>query len=222
MINSMRFRKDYDGEFVLTEVKIADNQTTQKREWVSNPITNSHVSPRAVCVGGHDMLGRFDFRKLKNHKGGLLAKKALQTYGTGTLWRDMPFHFFVTNNDREANDMIESGYTKDNIVYTTSRICIEHPGHFYPVPYMPSMDQLALSVYLAAFDEHTEIFLLNYNVETPGGTANWINDVNSIMKVYESLKFILVGVEAAMPKIWRRNPNVSVMGHREFVTHCDI
>lgn len=221
-MNIARFRSDYDGEFVLTEVKIANNQTTQQREWVPNPITNIHVSPRAVCVGGHDVFKRFDFRKLKNHKGGLLAKKALQTYGTGDIWRDMPFHFFVTNNAKEAQAMIESGYTKENIVYTTSKICIEYPGNFYPVPYMPAMDQLALSVYLAAFDEHSEVYLLNYNIETPGGTRNWINDVNNVIRLYDSVKFILVGVEAAMPRIWRHNPNVSIMDPWDFVSHCDV
>lgn len=221
-MNVARFRRDYDGEFVLTEVKVANNQISQKREWVPNVVTNIHVSPRAVCVGGHDFLNRFDFRKLKNHKGGLLAKKALQTYGTSATWRDMPFHFFVTTDAKEAHDMIQSGYTKENIVYTTSKICIENPGQFYPVPYMPVMDQLALNVYLAAFDEHAEVYLLNYNIETPAITMNWIADVNTVMRVYDTVKFILVGVEAAMPKEWRQNPNVSVLGHRDFVTYCDV
>lgn len=217
-----KFRKDYDGEFVLTQVKISNNQTYQQREWIPNVISNTHVSPRAACVGGYDLLGRFDFRKLKGHKGGLLAKKALQTYGTGTLWRDMEFHFFVTSDTQQADIMVNSGYTPRNIVYTTSKICLDHPDHFYPVPHLPAMDQLALNVYLAAFDEHSEIFLINYNVETPGGTANWINDVNTIFRTYDMIKFVLVGVAAAMPTVWRNNPNVSVMDSREFVSYCDV
>lgn len=221
-MNVARFRRDYDGEFIITEVKISSNRTTQTREWVPNAITNQHVSPRAVVVGGHDPLNRFDFRKLKNNKGGLLAKKALQTYGTADLWKEMSFHFFVTTESSQINSMIKSGYTKDNIVFTTSKICIDNPGHFYPVPYLPAMDQLAQAVYLAAFDEHTEVFLINYNIETPAGTANWIEDVNTVIRVYDTVKFILVGTEAAMPRAWRSNRNCSVMGIRDFITHCDI
>lgn len=221
-MNVARFRRDYDGEFIVTEVKVANNSITQSREWIPNSITNQHVSPRAVVVGGHDPLKRFDFRKLGNNKGGLLAKKALQTYGTADLWQDMPFHFFVTSEPEQARAMVETGYTRDNVVFTTSRICIDNPGHFYPVPYLPVLDQLALAVYLAAFDEHTEIFLVNYNIETPAGTANWIQDVGTVMRVYDTVKFYLVGVEAVMPAAWRANPNCSVMGIREFISHCDI
>lgn len=217
-----RFRSDYDGEFVLTEIKVSNNQTTQKREWVPNAITNIHVSPRAVCVGGHDLLNRFDFRKLRNNKGGLLAKKALQTYGTSGLWRDMPFHFFVTTESKEAKSMINSGYTKDNIVFTTAKICMENSGHFYPVPYLPTMDQLALNVYLAAFDEHDEVFLVNYNIETPASTTTWMSDVNLVIQCYDLVKFIAVGKEAAMPREWRNNKNFSTIDPRDFVTYCDI
>lgn len=217
-----QFRRDYDGEFLITETRVDNGRTTQTREWIPNVITNDHVSPRAAVVGGHDVFNRFDFRKLKNNKGGLLAKKALQTYGTANLWREMPFHFFVTTSNQEAQDMVSSGYTKDNIVFTTTNICLDNPGHFYPVPYLPIMDQLALAVYLAAFDEHSEVYLINYNIDTPAGTANWISDVNTVIKTYDTVQFILVGVEAAIPREWRWNRNVSVMGHRDFVTHCDV
>lgn len=221
-MNVARFRRDYDGEFIVTEVKVSANTTTQSREWVPNAVTNQHVSPRAVVVGGHDVFGRFDFRKLKNNKGGLLARKALQTYGTANLWQHMPFHFFVTTESGQAREMIKSGYTQNNIVFTTSKICLENPGHFYPVPYLPVLDQLALAVYLAAFDEHSEVYLVNYNVETPAGSAGWIQDVNTVIRVYDTVKFILVGTEAAMPKQWRTNANCSVMSIREFISHCDI
>lgn len=221
-MNVARFRRDYDGEFIITETKITDNQIIQQREWVPNVVTNQHVSPRAVCVGGYDIFNIFDFRKLKGNKGGLLAKKALQTYGTADLWRHMPFHFFVTTEPTQAADMIDSGYTKDNIVFTTSKICMENPGHFYPVPFLPAMDQLALNVYLAAFDEHSEVYLVNYNVETPAGSTNWINDVATVIRAYDMVKFILVGTAAAMPREWRSSSNVSIMGHRDFVTHCDV
>lgn len=221
-MNVARFRRDYDGEFIVTEVKVVNNSTEQKREWIPNSVTNHHVSPRAVVVGGHDIFNRFDFRKLKTNKGGLLAKKALQTYGTSSLWQDMPFHFFVTTQPDQAKSMIESGYTQDNIVFTTSKICVDNPGHFYPVPYLPVMDQLALAVYLAAFDEHTEVFLINYNIETLAGTANWIDDVNTVIRVYDTVKFILVGTEAAMPRAWRNNHNCSVMSIRDFISHCDV
>ncbi len=47
-----RYRKEYDGEFVIVENKISGGKKYQEREWIDNPIENQHISGRAAVIGG--------------------------------------------------------------------------------------------------------------------------------------------------------------------------
>lgn len=219
---SARYRRDYDGEFVITETRIADGRSQQTREWIPNVIENHHISGRAAVVGSRTDQERFKYQKLQRHRGGLLGKKRLQTYGTGDLWQDMTFDFFVTTDREQAQAMADTGYDIRSTVYTNANICIENPGRFYLVPFLQPMDNLALAVYLAAFDGHQEVFMLGYNIDTSGGTAAWISDVASVMSTYAATQFVLVGTESNMPAAWRQFRNVTVIRHRKFITYCDI
>jgi hypothetical protein len=159
---------------------------------------------------------------LQRHRGGLLGKKRLQTYGTGDLWQDMTFDFFTTTDRDQVSAMTAAGYDQQATVYTTARICIENPGRFYLIPYTPQIDALAVPVYLAAFDGHAEVFMLGYCLETVGGSRTWISDIDAIMAAYTGTIFFLVGVESNMPESWRSHANVRGMTVREFVSYCDI
>ena len=217
-----RCRRDYDGEFVITETRIADGRTEQTREWIPNAIENHHISGRAAVIGSRSDQERFRHQRLQRHRGGLLGKKRLQTYGTGDLWQDMAFDFFVTTDRGQAQAMANTGYDTRSTIYTNANICIENPGRFYLVPFIQPIDNLALAVYLAAFDGHQEIFMLGYNTDTRGGTAAWIADVAAVMSAYAATQFVLVGTESNMPDAWRSHRNVISMAHRKFISYCDI
>ena len=217
-----RYRRDYDGEFVITETRIADSRTEQTREWIPNAIENHHISGRAAVIGSRSDQERFRHQRLQRHRGGLLGKKRLQTYGTGDLWQDMAFDFFVTTDRGQAQAMANTGYDTRSTIYTNANICIENPGRFYLVPFIQPIDNLALAVYLAAFDGHQEIFMLGYNIDTRGGTAAWIADVASVMSAYAATQFVLVGTESNRPETWRSHRNVISMTHRKFISYCDI
>lgn len=217
-----RYRRDYPGEFVLLETKFEHGKKIEKREWVANPIENHHISGRAAVIGSRTDLEQFDYRRLARHHGGLLGKKRLQTYGSNTIWQDMKLDFTVAIETDNLQQIINAGYSEDNIVYSTSRNCIKHSGEFYLVPFSPVLDELSLAVYLAAFDGHQEIFLLGYNTETPTVDKNWIAYLNSVFQSYSATNFILVGTASNMPDAWRSNRNVRCIKYREFVTYCDI
>jgi hypothetical protein len=218
-----RYRRDYAGEFVILETRYANGEKQQTREWIENPISNQHISNRAVVIGSNTDREQFDYRRLQRHRGGLLAKKRLQTYGSGTIWNEMPFDFFVSTDRAQIKQIIATEYDTSTVVYSNSKICIENPEHLYLVPYTPYVDQLALAIYLAAFDGHEEIFLLGYNQTTP--TLNqhlWIEHVNHVMRAYTTTKFYLVGVKSNMPTLWRENRNVGCITYRRFVSYCDV
>ena len=217
-----RYRRDYSGEFVITETRISDGRTEQTREWIPNVIENHHISGRAAVIGSRTDQERFRYQKLQRHRGGLLGKKRLQTYGTGDLWQDMAFDFFVTTDRSQSQAMADSGYDTRSTIYTNANICIENPGRFYLVPFLQPIDNLALAIYLAAFDGHQEVFMLGYNIDTVGGTAAWILDVASVISAYAATQFVLVGTESNMPESWRGYRNVAVMTYRKFISYCDI
>lgn len=217
-----RYRRDYDGEFVVVETRLSDGDSHQTREWIPNRIDNFHTSGRAAVIGSRTLSHRFQYQRLQRHRGGLLGKKRLQTYGTGDLWLDMRFDFFVTTDRTGISSMVAAGYDQHSTVFTTARICIDNPGRFYLIPYTPQIDALAMPLYLAAFDGHAEIFLLGYCLETAAGTRGWISDVDAVMQAYPGTIFFLVGVEGNMPPSWRSHTNVRCITVREFVSYCDI
>jgi hypothetical protein len=217
-----RYRRDYDGEFVVVETRLADGASHQTREWIPNRIDNHHVSGRAAVIGSRALSHRFRHQRLQRHRGGLLGKKRLQTYGTADLWQDMRFDFFVSTDRQQIANIAEQAYDQHCTVYTSARGCIDNPGRFYLIPYAPQIDTLAMPVYLAAFDGHAEVFMLGYDLETPGRSRNWIADVDSVIAAYTGTAFVLIGVEANMPESWRCHSNVRCITVREFVSYCDI
>jgi hypothetical protein len=216
------YRRDYTGEFVLIKSILAGGAKLQEREWIPTAIENYHISGRAAVIGSRADQELFDFPRLARHRGGLLGKKRLQTYGSGDLWKDMIFDFFVATDQKQTDKIQKTGYSSRSTVYSTTSRCLSHPGHFYLLPYQPVLDELALAVYLAAFDEHREIFLLGYNNETPAGTRTWAENVNEVFETYNTTQFILVGVESNMPDRWRNNSNVSCMRYQKFISYCDV
>jgi hypothetical protein len=217
-----RYRRDYDGEFVVVETRLSGGKNQQTREWIPNVIENHHISGRAAVIGSRTLSHRFQYQRLQRHRGGLLGKKRLQTYGTSDLWRDMNFDFFTSTDRKQIGDIAEAGYDERCTVFTSGRICVENPGRFYLIPYLPQIDALAVPIYLAAFDGHAEVFMLGYCLETPGGSRTWISDIDSVMSAYAGTSFVLVGVEGNMPTSWRSHSNVRCMAIPEFVSYCDV
>lgn len=217
-----RYRRDYDGEFVITETKLTGGASQQTREWIPNVIQNHHTSGRAAVIGSRTLNHRFQYQRLQRHRGGLLGKKRLQTYGTGDLWRDMKFDFFASADRAEIAAMTDQGYDQQATVFTTARICIENPGRFYLIPFAPPVDALALPLYLAAFDGHAEVFMIGYCLETPSVSRNWMSDIDQIISAYAGTEFVLVGVEGNMSESWRSHSNVRYSTVPEFVSYCDI
>lgn len=217
-----RYRSDYAGEFVILETKWAGGKKSEAREWIVNPIENHHISGRAACIGSTIDRERFNYTRLQRHRGGLLGSKKLQTYGTGNIALEMRLDFTVETDSNKLIKILESGYQVNNIVYTTPRYCISHPGEFYLIPLRPRLVDLATVVYLAAFDGHKEVFLLGYNDETSAGHSEWISQLTNIFSAYTGTKFYLVGESTRMPDVWLNCVNVQSMNYRDWFGYCDV
>ena len=217
-----RYRKDYAGEFVITETKFANGKKEQTREWIANPITNQHLSARAVCIGSNVDLPQFDYTVLLRHRGGLLGSKKVQTYGISEITENMHLDFTVDTDIKNLQPLVKNKYVEQHIVYTTPRNCITNPGEFYLIPQNPQLTTLALPLYIAAFDGHQEIFLLGYNNDTVGSVSSWQYDVLRVISAYKEVIFTFVGNKTNIPQKWLANSNVRVMSYQEFISYCDI
>jgi hypothetical protein len=215
-----KYREDYAGEHILVKTTFQGGKKTEQREWMENPITNQHISGRAAVISSNVDYSQFNLKHLQNHRGGLLGTKRLQTYGAGNSNEYLNVDFYVSTDREKINNLKE--YAKDNIVYSSTSVCLNNPGSFYIIPYQPGLDDQSHAVYLAAFDGHQEIFLLGYNNDTPVANSNWQHNVNRIMHTYKNVTFYVVGVEINIPELWRKNVNVKTMTYRDFICYCDV
>lgn len=221
MINEV-YRRDYEGEFIITNSTWTQGKKIQEREFIPNPIVNQHISGRAACIGHSIDRDQFDFTRLQRHRGGLLGTKKLQTYGVGELTADMRLDFAVETDGEIINDIKNRQYYENNIVYTTPRICLANPGSFYFIPYNPKLAKEAQLVYLACFDGHSEVFLLGYTTEAQYGFLNVFEQVISVMNSYKKTRFFIVARSHQVPSLFLELPNVQAMNYREFFNYCDV
>lgn len=217
-----RYRRDYQGEFVVLSAGWRYGLKSQTREWINNPIVNQHISGRAAVIGSDVDRAQFDYSILQRHRGGLHGKLKLQTYGSDQIWQQMRLDFYYSNSPTTISRLAKTDYSDHTVVYTTPRRCIANPTKFFPVPYGPRLSEIAVPAYLAAFDGHREIFMIGYSNDTQFGKKNWHNEISAVAKAYWKTNFIFVGTESNTPDQWRRHQNVKCMSYREFIIHCDI
>ena len=216
------YRKDYAGEFVVVETRFAGGKKEQTREWIANPIQNQHLSAGAACISSCIDRDPFNYRVLENHRGGILGSKKLQTYGTGPIAQTMRLDFTVDLNFDNLRPLVENKYTETNVVYTTARNCIRNPGEFYLVPNAPQLCIEALPLYLAAFDQHQDVYLLGYNKDMDFTRSDSIQQVAEVMRSYPSTRFTMIGNRLNMPGEWLSCSNTRNYSYQEFVLQCDV
>lgn len=219
-----RYRKDYDGEFVVVNTIYKNGKKQQQREWVPNPIDNQHISGRAVVIGSGSTRERFHIKRLENHRGGLLGSKRLQTYGAENSWTDLKLHFFVSNNTTQLEEIIKHNYQESTIVYTDTKNCIANPGEFYLIPYNISLHSTAQAMYIAAFDGHSEVFCVGVDATDASGTVNdkIVSQITSVMNTYRDVIFTFVSINKSQPGAFRECANFRYMTYPEFVSYCDV
>ena len=219
-----RYRTDYDGEFVILSTSFRNGKKEQQREWVPNAIQNQHTSGRAAVIANGKSRSKFPIKKLENHRGGLLGSKRLQTYGCLNSWKELQLNFYVELDGRNLPDLIETKYQESTIVYTTAKNCIYNPGEFYIIPYGVTLHPIALSMYLAAFDGHKEVFCLGVDgiLDNNEVDLSFVIHVEKVIKTYQNTRFTFVNNEGQIPEIWKKCFNCSCINYPTFISYCDV
>ena len=159
------YRSNYVGETVITNMTYEGGTWNYVKEDVPNVVTNNQISNRAVVIGnGISRLG-LNLGLIKNHRGGLLASGAVQSYGCNAVFRDFEPTFLVATGTEMVKEIADSGYCRDHIVYASAKDILNYPGKFYLTPQDPGWNADAIATYLAAFDVHRKVYLLGRSEE---------------------------------------------------------
>jgi len=218
------YRADYDGEFVITSVKVVNGRKQQEREFVDNPLKLNSISGRAVCVSNGISGTRFQLNRLMNYHG-LLNTLTLNVYTTGDLYKKLHANFHVTFNKDDLDYLVEQKLTEQIMVYTSTTNCLKTPGEFFIIPYGFKSTNEAVAAYLAAFDGHQEVFLVGYDEYTADGLTRRTKMIASLLPVfsaYSDIKFYHVIDQGTIPTEWLPYRNVKEMQVRQFISYCDI
>ena len=220
------YRKDYEGEFIVTKSVIRGGKKHQEKEWIANPIQNQHISGRAVCVADGDSRANFPIHLLQDHKGGLLGRLRVQTYGTGRVVDEIQCNFYISRDRSVLEQCIKSQYTIHTVCYTSTSNCLRYPGEFYLTPYKTLGSDQFLAAWTACFDGHSEVFLVGYDYkDDPATTA----ELTTLMKTYSGTKFVRVSsgnkresTDNQTPEDWKWCSNFREMSYTDWISYCDI
>lgn len=241
------YRSSYEGETLTREMRYVGGNWEKTTEFVPNAIDNNHISGKAVVLGnGPSRLDHNDqlFNLLSNHKGGLLASGAVQTYGCNAIVRDFSPDFVVAN-DAMASELVNTGKCDTNIIYGTAEMVLAYPGKFYIVPQNPNWDAGAMAAYIACFDGHKQVYLMGFDLHSGHGDyhfnvytgTNGYPETNSpttesyfeksllqVMNLYSDVDFVRVSPtkDYYMPESWKYQLNLRQITFREFVTEVDL
>lgn len=238
------YRHQYTGENVVVNLAHEGGQWNSEVEWIPNAVFTSKTTTQAVVIGnGVSRLG-FDLNLLTNHKGGLLGRNKLQTYGCNALYRDFKSDFLVAVGNKIVAEIAElSSYTTNNIVYTNATHMLDYPKQFYLVPQDPTWNAGAIAAYLACFDGHKKVFLLGHDgFDSPGSNnvyldtngypssediqseAFWVATMFKVMTTYPEVQFIRVmpTPNHYVPDMWKPCANFSQIDFRGFSLMADI
>ena len=237
-------RSNYTGESVVTNMTYSDGSWSFEREEVANSVTNNQISNKAVVIGNGNSRKSFNLTHIANHKGGLLAAGALQSYGCNALYRDFAPDFLVATGEEIIKEIADSSYTNDHIVYSHANALLDYPTKFYLTPQDPSWNAGAIAAYMACFDGHKTVYLLGFDgvdhdtdgyncyVGTNGypepssgySEAFWNKAMMQVFNTYDDVDFVRVvpTVGFRMPEEWNYVLNLRQIDFNTFVTEVDL
>lgn len=238
------YRSSYGGENVVTSLTYKNTEWVPVTDFVPNAVFNTHTTTQAIAIGnGESRLG-FDLSHIANHKAGFGGADKLQSYGCNALYRDFTPDFLILVGKDIADEVAQSAYPVDNLVYAHGEHIIGFPGKYYLIPQNVSYDAGSIAAYMACFDGHTKVFLLGYDSYDVQGPVNnvykntngypahdheqdhyfWTKALRSVMTTYDDVDFVRVMPQATwwVPEDWSNLPNFRQISFRDFVLEADI
>lgn len=233
------FRENYVGEEITSAMTYVGGHWEYQREFIPSQIDIRKYTTQAVVIGNGDSRKKFPTKLLGEHRGGPMGRDTVQTYGCNALYREFSPTFLVSTGRGITEEIAQTRYTEEHIVYTSSQHLIEHPGKFYLVPQDPSWNAGTIATYLACFDGHDRIFLLGFDNSVGENVNNnmyagtnayppvdqnysdiyWIKSMEYVMSMYNEVEFVRVMPNKywKVPNEWAALPNFTQVDFQKFV-----
>jgi hypothetical protein len=238
------YRTNYLGESVTVEARQQSQNWTYKTEWVPISVLNRQTARTACIIGNGNSRVDFPTGLVLNHMSGVLGRDSMQTYGCNALYRDSEPTFLVATGNEICEELANSGYCDDHIVYANASMVLKYPGKFYLIPQDVPANAGTVATYLACFDGHEKIYLLGFdgwsgdnyhnNVYTdtnaygPNDThvseEMWVRSLSLIMQTYDEVEFIRVMPTDSWrcPTEWKQLPNFTQIDWQSFIMQADL
>ena len=238
------YRKDYQGEDVVTELQHVNHRWLITTEYIPNQIANLQTSNRALIIGNGDSRSGFDLNLAKRNQAGLLGRNKLQTYGCNALYRDFTPDFLVVTGKEFINEILTTNYTDEHVVYANAWAIDKFPKKFYLIPQDPAWNSGSIAAYLACFDGHKKVYLLgfdgndsdqyNNNIYNdtigypsrlqPVNESFYVESMLQVFQTYPDVDFVRLSPSGnyRMPEKWRYQTNVRQISFRDFVYEADL
>ena len=249
------YRKDYTGEHVNTVGLYHEQKWHYEKEFVTNPFTNLPLSNRAVVIGNGISRLEFDLTHFLPSRETTAwgeftpwmppkSAKKFNTYGCNALYRNFRPDFVVATGTDIIQEIANSDYTNNNVVYANGQVVAQYSEKFHYIPQDLSFNSGAIAAYLAAFDGHKRVFMIgfdgidntndNYNVyagtngyptkDTTISESFWTIGLYNVMKMYEDVEFFRVAPTDTFrtPEPWKYLLNYRTINFRQFVCEADL
>lgn len=238
------YRSNYGGESVVTSLTYENQDWTPVTEYVENNVFNTYTTTQAIAIGNGESRSGFDLQHIALHKAGFGGADRLQSYGCNALYRDFTPDFLIAVGNGVVNEIADSGYTGNNIVYVHGEHILNYPGKFYLIPQNVSYDAGSIAVYMACFDGHKKVFMMGYdNYDTLGPVNNiykntpgyltsadqqngtfWAKALHSVMTTYSDVDFVRIMPTQGwwIPPELADLPNFRQIDFRQFVLEANI
>ena len=220
------YRSSYAGESIVSELVLSQNEWEPKTEYIANSVFSTYTTKQAIAIGNGPSRQGFDLKLIKNHRGGLFARDKLQSYGCNLVINEgFEPDFLIATDPAKVEEVANSNYSTDHIVYTNAQYIVKHPGKFYLIPQNPSYDAGAMAAYLACFDGHKKLFLLGYDsYDNDAEHAFYIKTLTMVMDTYKETEFVRVCPtrKSACSTQLHSRVNFRQISFRDFVIEADV
>jgi len=239
-----QYRKNYTGEDIVVDRTYENSEWADLKEFIPNQIANQQVSNQALIIGNGTSRKEFNLNLIYRHRAGLRGIRRLQTYGCNALYRDYSPDFLVAVGTEIVEEIANSGYCDNHIVYANKWSIADFPKKFYLIPEDPSWNAGSLATYLACFDGHKKVYLLGfdgndfngYNYNIYAGTSGypklnetitesiWEKTMKKVFDTYTDVDFVRIASTNTfrMPESWKYCVNLRSIDFRQFVIEADL
>ena len=218
---------DYNGEEIIANLIFRKGKKIEERVWIPRSVFNDPQGKDAYIIGnGKSRIG-FDLN--------ILPK---DTYGCNAVYRDYAPNYLVCVDRHMYQEIKESGYNENNIVYTNHLNMTKIGGTAHLIPKNPYKGTGPTATHIALIDGHTNFYMLGFDcsesgkdnnvyVDTPCyndkdtevNVAVWGKQIYDIIKANDQATFTFV--EGSQPQYYRDLSNYGTMTYAELNTHIN-